>query len=127
MFSGHRSVGTKFAPHHLHSGQSERSKEGTIMGIGVETVKRIFSHLETGSGDRFFEHVADNVDWTVEGTHPLVGHYKSRQEFQAHTFARLNGILPGGTQLHIEHMLTDGDWACGGTALTCYRQEWYAL
>jgi ketosteroid isomerase-like protein len=78
------------------------------MGIGVDTVKRIFSHLETGSGDPFFEHVADNVDWTVEGTHPLAGHYKSRQEFQAHTFARLNGILPGGTQLHIEHMLTDG-------------------
>ena len=81
------------------------------MGITVDTVRRIFSHLEAGSGDKFFEHVADHVDWTVEGTHPLAGHYTSKQDFRAHTFARLNKILQGGTQLHIENVLTDRDWA----------------
>ncbi len=81
------------------------------MGISVETVKRIFSYLESGDGERFFEQVANDVDWTVEGTHPLAGHYKSKQEFQGHTFERLNRILPGGPQLHVEQVLTDGDWA----------------
>jgi uncharacterized protein len=81
------------------------------MGISVETVKLIFAYLESGSGKRFFEHVADNVDWIVEGTHPLAGHYKSKQEFQSHTFERLNRILPSGPELHVEHVLTDRDWA----------------
>ena len=81
------------------------------MGISSETVRRIFSHLEAGAGDAFFRHVADDVDWTVQGTHPLAGRYRSKQDFHAHTFSRLNRILPGGTQLHVENVLTDGDWA----------------
>ena len=81
------------------------------MDITSATVREIFSHLETGSGDQFFDHVADNVDWTVEGTHPLAGRYLSKKDFYANTFARLNKILPGGTQLHVESVLTDGNWA----------------
>jgi ketosteroid isomerase-like protein len=81
------------------------------MGISIDTVRRIFAHLEAGSGDRFFEHVADNVDWTVKGTHPLAGHYTSKQDFRAHTFERLNRILPGGAQLHVQNVLIAGDWA----------------
>lgn len=81
------------------------------MGISVETVRRIFSYLEADSGEKFFEHVADNVNWTVEGTHPLAGRYTSKQDFRAHTFDRLNKILPGGVQLHVENVLIDQDWA----------------
>jgi uncharacterized protein len=81
------------------------------MTIHEDTVRRIFAHLESGSGDRFFDHVADAVDWTVEGTHPLAGRYRSKADFRAHTFARLNKILPGGTQLHVQNVLTDGDCA----------------
>ena len=55
--------------------------------------------------------MADDVDWTVQGTHPLAGYYTSKADFHAHTFARLNKILPGGTQLHVEQVFTDGDWA----------------
>ena len=79
--------------------------------ISAEVVRKIFAHLETGSGNQFFAHVAEDVDWTVQGTHPLAGHYTSKQDFHAHTFARLNKILPGGTQLHVEQVFTDGDWA----------------
>lgn len=81
------------------------------MTITTEDVRRIFAHLESGSGDAFFEHVADEVDWTVEGTHPLAGRYRSKADFRAHTFARLNRILPGGTQLHVENVLIDGEAA----------------
>ena len=81
------------------------------MGINADTVRRIFSHLEAGSGDQFFQHVAEDVDWTVEGTHPLARRYRSKQDFHAHAFTRLNKIPPGGTQLHVQNVLTDGGWA----------------
>ncbi|MDO8872220.1 MAG: hypothetical protein Q7V05_05765 [Methanoregula sp.] len=45
-------------------------------------------NLETQ--DAFFQHVADDVDWTVMGTHPLTGTCHDKQEFIAHTFKRLN-------------------------------------
>jgi ketosteroid isomerase-like protein len=77
----------------------------------ISQVRDIFKNIEAGDGEAFFAHVADDVDWTVEGTHPLAGHYRSKADFQAHTFAKLNKVLPQGTQLHVEHALVSGDWA----------------
>ena len=56
------------------------------MAITVDSVREIFKGLERGDGAAFFAHVADNVDWIVEGTHPLAGHYLSKQAFIAGTF-----------------------------------------
>jgi len=81
------------------------------MEINKNKIRQIFSYLESGSGDKFFEYVADDVDWTVKGTHPLAGRYLSKADFQSSTFGRLNKILPDGTQLHVENILTDNDWA----------------
>jgi ketosteroid isomerase-like protein len=44
--------------------------------VTTELVRRIFEGLEAGNGADFFAHVADDVDWTVMGTHPLAGHYR---------------------------------------------------
>ena len=41
------------------------------MAITSERVREIFKGLEQGDGAAFFEHVADKVDWIVEGTHNL--------------------------------------------------------
>jgi ketosteroid isomerase-like protein len=49
--------------------------------------------------------VADNVDWIVEGTHPLAGHYFSKKAFIEGTFAKLSQVLPNGAQLHVEDLL----------------------
>jgi ketosteroid isomerase-like protein len=51
------------------------------MAITPDRVREIFKGLETGDGTAFFEHVADDVDWTVMGTHPLAGHYLSKKAF----------------------------------------------
>jgi uncharacterized protein len=45
------------------------------------------------------------------GTHPLAGHYASKQAFIAGTFSKLGRVLPQGGQLHVEHMIVDGDQA----------------
>jgi hypothetical protein len=81
------------------------------MGITSDGVREIFKGLENGDGAAFFEHVADNVDWIVEGTHPLAGHYVSKKAFVEGTFAKLSQVLPNGAQLHVEDLIVKGDEA----------------
>lgn len=81
------------------------------MPITEMDVRKLFAKLESGDGKAFFAHVSDHVDWTVMGTHPLAGHYRSKEDFFTHTFARLNKILPGGTRLHVEAVHISDDWA----------------
>jgi ketosteroid isomerase-like protein len=52
------------------------------MSVTVEYVREIFKGLEEGDGASFFNHVDDKVDWIVEGTHPLAGHYRSKAAFE---------------------------------------------
>jgi uncharacterized protein len=81
------------------------------MAITNDSVREIFKGLESGDGAAFFEHVAEDVDWTVMGTHPLAGHYQSKKAFIDGTFARLHKVLPRGTQLHVEHLFVQADEA----------------
>jgi hypothetical protein len=59
----------------------------------------------TDDGAAFFQHVVDDIDWSVMGTHPLAGHYSSKKAFIESTFARLDLVLPQGAQLCVEHLL----------------------
>jgi len=79
------------------------------MPVTAEHVSEIFKGLEEGDGAAFFNHVDDKVDWIVEGTHPLAGHYRSKAAFIEGTFAKLSKVLPKGAQLHIENLLVSGD------------------
>ena len=81
------------------------------MSLDEQMVRRIFAGLEHGDGGAFFSHVADNVDWTVMGTHPLAGHYNSKADFRAGTFSKLAKVLPGGVQLEVTHAFVSGDIA----------------
>ena len=81
------------------------------MTISADSVRQIFKGLETGDGGAFFAHVAEGVDWTVMGTHPLAGHYRSKPDFVAGTFAKLGRVLPQGAQLHVEHVIASGNEA----------------
>jgi uncharacterized protein len=74
-------------------------------------VRTLFGHLEHGDSGRFFAQVAEDVRWTVMGTHPLAGVYLSKAAFLQHTFARLNRILREGVVLRVEKVWIDGDTA----------------
>ncbi|SDP89074.1 hypothetical protein SAMN05428967_4169 [Phyllobacterium sp. YR620] len=76
-----------------------------------QDVIALFAHLEHGDGANFFALVADDVDWIVEGTHPLAGHYHSKKDFIAGTFQKLAKVLPDGVQLTVQNVLIDGAWA----------------
>ena len=75
-----------------------------------ERVATLFGHLAHGDGAAFFERVADHVDWIVEGTHPLAGHYRSKQAFLDGTFNKLGEVLPNGAELTVQNILVDGAW-----------------
>jgi ketosteroid isomerase-like protein len=79
------------------------------MTVQANYVKSLFANLENGKSGAFFEHVADDVNWTVMGTHPLAGTYHTKADFLAHTFARLDKILKEGVVLHVTNILVDGD------------------
>src|SRR5580704_6770255 len=81
------------------------------MAITPDLVREIFKGLENGDGAAFFKQVADDVDWTVMGTHPLAGRYRSKTDFIAGTFAKLGQVLPQGAQLHVEHLIVKDDQA----------------
>jgi len=81
------------------------------MTITSDSVREIFKGLERGEGAAFFKHVADDVDWTVMGTHPLAGQYLSKKAFIEGTFAKLALVLPQGAELHTENVIVQGDQA----------------
>src|SRR6202453_918299 len=75
---------------------NHKTKGEIQMTITHERVSEIFKGLENGDGASFFQNVAENVDWTVMGTHPLAGHYLSKKAFIDATFAMLGQVLPNG-------------------------------
>ena len=79
--------------------------------VTADYVREVFRGLETGDGAGFFRHVADDVDWTVMGTHPLAGHYQSKAAFISGTFDKLAKVLPDGTQLTVADLLVTGNEA----------------
>ena len=81
------------------------------MTIQASYVRSLFANLENGRTDAFFDHVAEDVDWAVMGTHPLAGTYQTKADFLVHTFGRLNKLLKEGVVLRVTNLLVDGDTA----------------
>ena len=81
------------------------------MPVQASYVEGLFANLENGKSEAFFEHVADDVSWTVMGTHPLAGNYRTKADFLTHTFARLDKILKEGVVLRVTNILIAGDSA----------------
>ncbi|MHC1559249.1 nuclear transport factor 2 family protein [Actinomycetospora sp. C-140] len=64
------------------------------------------AHPDTMSA--FFDRVADDVDWTVMGTHPIAGHYTNKKAFTDATFARLARLMRDPIRLELRHLHLDG-------------------
>jgi len=79
------------------------------MEIDEAYVAELFEKLGNGRSQLFFEKVAENVKWTVMGSHPLAGIYESKKDFLASTFQRLNRILKEGVVLKVKSLLVK-DW-----------------
>src|SRR4051812_38327483 len=72
----------------------------------------LFGHLaDPATAHEFFDRVADDVSWTVEGTHPLGGTYTSKADFTRATFDRLTPLMSDGVRLQLKHLYVAGDTA----------------
>jgi uncharacterized protein len=71
-------------------------------------LKMIFSHLEKGDLKSFWDYFSEDVNWTVEGTHPLAGKYQSLTEFRKATFDRLPQVLASPIKFKVKDLLVDG-------------------
>lgn len=81
------------------------------LSINIAQVKNLFNNLETGESELFFDQVAEDVKWTVMGTHPLARTYNSKQEFISSTFERLNRILREGVLLKVNNIIVQKEIA----------------
>jgi hypothetical protein len=97
------------------------------MSVDAEYVRKIFAGLEHGEGTAFFDHVAEDVDWTVMGTHPLAGHYTSKADFVAGTFAKLAKVLPDGAESNVDNLIVKRRRGDRGIAFGSDRQERFSL
>jgi len=79
--------------------------------VTERNVRTVFAHLENGQSEKFFRHVAIDVNWTVMGTHPLAGTYHNRETFIRNTFGRLNRVLRDGVKLRVTNVVISGDIA----------------
>ncbi len=75
------------------------------MKITEDYVAGLFERLRSGDSGGFFEKVSDDVRWTVMGTHPLAGDYRSKENFLSHSFRRLNPLLKEGVVLKVKSLL----------------------
>ena len=81
------------------------------MSISLKNIVGLFNYLKTDESDKFFEYVDDNVLWTVMGTHPLAGVYKSKNDFILNTFQRLNNLLKEGVILKVNNIIIQDNTA----------------
>ena len=79
--------------------------------ISRDHVARIFRHLEENQAQRFYDHVSDQVEWTVMGTHPLAGTYCSKQEFLERVSRSLGTRLEDDRAMKVSHVHVDGTTA----------------
>lgn len=76
-----------------------------------EKIESIFKPLGEGKPEEFFKNVADDVEWTVTGRHPLAGVYYSKEEFLSATFGRLSKLFDHPVVFHVRDVVVEGDRA----------------
>lgn len=73
-----------------------RGRRKCKMSVALSQVRDIFKSSVPGNEGGLFTHGADNVDWTVEGPHPLAGDYHGKARFSFHAFEKLAKVLAQG-------------------------------
>ncbi|KAI0968976.1 hypothetical protein F4678DRAFT_440556 [Xylaria arbuscula] len=77
-------------------------------------IRAIFQPLLDGDTKSFYDnHVADDVHWTVMGTHTLSGVYESKSAFLSQSASRIAAVLDGPMKLNITKVIGGEveDWA----------------
>ncbi|KAJ6536578.1 hypothetical protein DFH09DRAFT_1091318 [Mycena vulgaris] len=71
-------------------------------------IRNTFAPVSRANGKDFFIHVAEDVDWTVTGHHPLAGRYTRKQASINGTVQQLSGIMKEPLKLAPENVVGGG-------------------
>lgn len=74
-------------------------------------VERLFAAYEQGNSQPLFDHVADDVHWTVTGKNPLSGEYRSKRDFLDATYERLAAVLKEPVRPRVRRITAEDDLA----------------
>jgi uncharacterized protein len=74
-------------------------------------IVRAFAAYERGDTQPLFDAVADDVHWTIRGTNPLSGEYRSKSEFLEATYARLAAVLKEPVKPRLRRIVVENDVA----------------
>ncbi|WP_394838023.1 nuclear transport factor 2 family protein [Pendulispora rubella] len=72
-------------------------------------VQELFDAYAQGNSRPFFDHVADDVHWTITGTNMLSGEYHSKREFLDATYGRLARVLKGPVRPAVQRIVVEGN------------------
>jgi hypothetical protein len=65
------------------------TNSSTCAYASVNHINTVFGYFTEGNYPGFFRYVVDDVDWDIQGTHPLAGHYMNKTIFAMNTIVRL--------------------------------------
>jgi ketosteroid isomerase-like protein len=83
-----------------------------VASASEEERRQLFAQrADPANRSRFFDRVADDVHWTVMGTHPRAGTYTSKQNFLRRTFERLDPLMRDQVRLEVAHLYLANDVA----------------
>ncbi|KAI8959775.1 hypothetical protein F5Y11DRAFT_289991 [Daldinia sp. FL1419] len=76
-------------------------------------IREIFAYLAAGDARTFYTHVADDVDWTIMGSHALSGHYADKATLVAEALSRIGGLFDSPLKVRITSVIGGEveDWA----------------
>lgn len=64
-------------------------------------VANFFNYLNGNNTDQFLATFLDNVDWTIEGSAPLSGHYKNLTVFYSSSLGRLEKTFDQNKTIYV--------------------------
>ncbi len=92
-----------------------RQNQGAVQSSQTDATKalveRLFAAYERGDSQQLFDHVADDVHWTITGANPLSGEYRSKREFIEATYERLAAVLKQPVQPRVRRIIAEDDLA----------------
>lgn len=81
---------------------------GDPAASNAATIRAAFDAWTAGTGS-VFDLLADDVDWTVAGSGPATGRYRSRADFMARAVQPITARLATPIAPRLEHLVASGD------------------
>ncbi|HEV3363354.1 MAG TPA: nuclear transport factor 2 family protein [Acidimicrobiia bacterium] len=78
-----------------------------------QVMRDMFAALSAGDAEGFLGRMADDVQWTIQGTTKYSGLYNGTTDAATRLFGGLGAQLEGGLTVVVDDIVAEGDWVVG--------------